>query len=103
MLNTWSPKATLIMAGVAVVGVWYLKRQAEEAVAEVVDTVDRNFNPTKSTNLANRATQWGWDQVTDGKGTIGTDIYDLDRELTEKYYKYSPVGLYEQLTEWWGE
>ena len=72
-MNAWTPKSTLIVAGVAVLGVWYLKSKA----GEVVETVDRNFNPTRDTNLANRGANWAWGLFTDGEGTIGTDIADF--------------------------
>ena len=72
-MKTWTPKTTLIVAGVAVLGLWYVKSKA----AEVVEAVDKNFNPTKDTNLANRGAQGLWNVFTDGQGTIGTDAYDF--------------------------
>ena len=71
-MSTWNPKTVLIVGGVAVAGAWYLKRQATQAVKDVGQAV----NPVNHDNIFNRGAQGIWDQFTDGKGTIGTDIYD---------------------------
>lgn len=71
-MNTWTPKTTLIVAGVAVAGLWYLKSKATETVKEVGQAI----NPVNHDNIFNRGAQAIWDQFTDGQGTIGTDIYD---------------------------
>lgn len=71
-MNTWTPKTTLIVAGVAVAGLWYLKSKATETVKEVGQAV----NPVNHDNIFNRGAQAIWDQFTDGQGTIGTDIAD---------------------------
>lgn len=68
----WTPKNLAIAAAVLVVGAWYVKKKA----GEVVETVDKNLNPTRDTNLANRAAEWLWDGGSDGKGTPGTDLAD---------------------------
>lgn len=72
-MNTWTPKTTLIVAGVAVLGVWYLKTRGVEAVKKVGQAV----NPTNHDNVFNKGAQGLWNSVTDGEGSIGTDVYDF--------------------------
>ena len=71
-MNQWTPSTVLIVGGVAVLGAWYLKNKAVETVKDAGQAV----NPLNPDNIFNRGAQSIWDQFTDGKGTIGTDIYD---------------------------
>lgn len=71
-MNQWTPSTVLIVGGVAVIGAWYLKNKAVETVKDAGQAV----NPVNPDNIFNRGAQSIWDQFTDGKGTIGTDIYD---------------------------
>lgn len=71
-MNAWTPKNLLIVGGVVVVGAWWLKAKATKAVEDVGQAV----NPVNPENVFNRGAQSIWDQFTDGKGTIGTDIYE---------------------------
>lgn len=73
MLTTWNPKSVLIVGGVAALAVWYVKSQAGEAAEKAAQAV----NPVNPDNIFNRGAQSLWDVFTDGKGTIGTDIYDF--------------------------
>ena len=68
----WTPKTVAITAGVVVLGAWYLKNRAGQAVTDAANAV----NPTNHDNVFNRGAQGLWASVTDGEGTIGTDIYD---------------------------
>lgn len=72
MLGKWTPKNVLIVAGVAAVGAWYIKRRAGEALKTVGEAVDI----TSNTNLASRGAEAWWGGGSDGRGTIGTDAYD---------------------------
>lgn len=71
-MNTWTPKTVLIVGGVAVLGAWWLKGRAVQAVKDAGQAV----NPVNPENIFNRGAQSLWDQFTDGQGSIGTDIYD---------------------------
>jgi hypothetical protein len=68
----WTPKTVAVAAGVLLLGGWYVKRQAGEAVAEVAQAV----NPVNRENVFNRGFNALYGAVTDGKGTAGTDLYD---------------------------
>ena len=94
-MNRWTPKTTLIVAGVAVVGLWYLKGRAGEALHAV--------NPMNQDNVINQGAQSVWDVFTDGEGTIGTDIYDWQQEVNEKYYRYTPLALVDRVKTWWSD
>lgn len=91
-MNQWTPKTTLIVAGVAVVGLWYLKGRAGEAVQAV--------NPMNHGNVFNQAFEGWWDGGADGQGTPGADFFEWEQEINEKYYKYSPLGVYDTVTGW---
>ena len=93
-MKTWSPKAVLIVGGVAVVGAVLLKNKAVQTVKDAGQAV----NPINPENIFNQGAQAVWDQFTDGKGTIGTDIYDWNQDLNQKYYKYTPLGWWDRLT-----
>ncbi|MCC4269866.1 hypothetical protein LL254_04035 [Marinobacter nauticus] len=71
-MNRWTPKTVLIVGGVVVLGAWYLKGKAGEAMASAGQAI----NPTNNDNIIYRGANGLWASVTDGKGTIGTDIYD---------------------------
>jgi len=94
-MNQWTPKTTLIVAGVAVVGLWYLKGKAGQAVQAV--------NPLNHDNVINQGAQSVWDAFTDGQGTIGTDIADWEQDINRKYYKYTPLGIADRVAAWWAE
>jgi hypothetical protein len=68
----WTPKTVAVAAGVLLLGSWYVKRQAGEAVAAVGQAV----NPVNPENVFNRGFNAVYGAVTDGKGTAGTDLYD---------------------------
>lgn len=62
---------------IGVAGAYFLGKFIIKDTAEgVVDTVNTNLNPTEQTNLANRAFNAVYSGGPDGKGTLGTDIYD---------------------------
>lgn len=70
-------KQTVVWGLAGVAGAYVLgKFLVKDAAGEIGQAVDTNFNPTRDTNLANRAAQGVWDVFTDGQGTIGTDVYD---------------------------
>lgn len=94
-MNRWTPKTAMIAAGVAVVGVWFVSRKATDAAQAV--------NPLNHDNVFNRGAQSVWDVFTDGRGSIGTDVADWNQELNEKYYRYTPLGVWDSVTEWWEE
>lgn len=63
------------LAGAA--GAYFLgKFVIKDAAGEAVEAVNKNFNPAEQTNLANRAFSAVYRGGLDGKGTLGTDIYD---------------------------
>jgi hypothetical protein len=68
----FTPKTVAIAAGVVLLGSWYVKRQAGDAVAAVGQAV----NPVNPENIVNRGFHGVYDVFTDGKGTLGTDLYD---------------------------
>lgn len=73
-MNRWTPKTTLIVAGVAVVGLWYLKRQATETVKQVGQAV----NPTSRDNVFYRGVNSVGESLTgDEDWTLGGWIYDI--------------------------
>lgn len=71
-MNKWTPKTTLIVAGVAVAGLWYLKRQAGETLADVGNAV----NPVNQDNIFNRYFVDSYQKITGSQGTPGGDFYD---------------------------
>ena len=75
------------VAVAAVLGVWYLKGKAKKAL----DVTDRD-------NVVNTWFDSVYDGGFDGKGTLGTDIADIN-------YEYSPYVLGEKARErikgWW--
>lgn len=83
MLNQWTPKTTLIVAGVAVIGVWYLKGKAVETVKDVGNAV----SPANRDNVFNRGFNWLYSEVTGSEDSLGADIAD---------------GVY-NVREWWNE
>jgi len=89
-----TPKSTLIVAGVAVIGLWYLKGRTVEAIKDVGQAV----NPVNPENIFNQGFEAVYGAVTDGKGTPGTDLADWSDELDRKYYKYTPLGWWDALT-----
>lgn len=68
----WTPKNVAIAAGVVVLAGWYLKNKAGQAVEKVGNAV----NPVNHDNVFNRGWNAIYGAVTDGKGTLGTDIAD---------------------------
>lgn len=68
----WTPRNVAITAGLGLLAVWYIKRQAGAAVEQAAQAV----NPVNHDNVFNRGANAVWGAVTDGQGTIGTDIYD---------------------------
>ena len=72
-MNKWTPKTTLIVAGVAVAGLWYFKTKTVEAAKEAAQAV----NPTNHDNIFNRAFNDIYAGGSDGQGTLGTDLYDV--------------------------
>ena len=99
MLNQWTPKTTLIVAGVAVVGVWYLSGRGVEVVKDVGQAV----NPINHENVFNRGFNALYGAVTGSEGTLGTDVADWSEELDEKYYQYTPLGVWGSIRAWWGD
>lgn len=71
-MTSWTPKNTLIVASVAVVGLWYFKSKATETAKEAAQAV----NPTNHNNIFNRAFESIYAGGSDGEGTLGTDLYD---------------------------
>lgn len=71
-MNRWTPKTTLIVAGVAVVGLWYVKRKATETIKDVGQAV----NPVNHDNVFNRGFNSVYQAVTGSTGTLGTDLAD---------------------------
>jgi hypothetical protein len=68
----WTPKNLAIAAAAVVIAGWYVKRQAGAVVAEVGQAV----NPVNQDNIFNRGFNAVYGSVTDGKGSLGTDLYD---------------------------
>ncbi|MFL1484892.1 hypothetical protein [Marinobacter sp. LN3S78] len=99
MLNQWTPKTTLIVAGVAVVGVWWLSGRAWETARDVGEAV----NPVNHDNVFNRGFEGLYQAVTGSDGTPGTDLAEWSDELDEQYYEYTPLGLYGKVKAWWSE
>ena len=60
------------VAGAYVLGKYIIKDTAKG----VTNAIDTNLNPTRQTNLANRAFSAVYNGGLDGQGTLGTDIFD---------------------------
>lgn len=60
------------VAGAYVLGKYMIKDTAEG----VTKAIDTNLNPTRQSNIANRAFSAVYSGGLDGQGTLGTDIYD---------------------------
>lgn len=72
------------LAGMA--GVYFLgKFIAKDAAEGATEALNRNFNPTEQTNVANRMFSAVYSGGLDGKGSLGTDIYD-GVEAIKKWY-----------------
>lgn len=71
-MNTWTPKNVAIAAGVVLVVGWYIKNKAGDTLKQAGQAV----NPVNNDNVINQGAQSLWGVFTDGKGSIGTDIYD---------------------------
>ena len=98
-MNQWSPKTVLIVGGIAVLGAWYLKGKAGEMVKDVGQAV----NPVNHDNVFNRGAESLYQAVTGSEGTPGTDLADWSQELDEKYYQYTPLGIYDRVRDWWAD
>lgn len=64
------------LIGIGVIGfltLWYLKNKATETVKDVGEAV----NPVNQDNIFNRGFNGLYGAVTDGEGTLGTDIADF--------------------------
>jgi len=73
----WTPKTVAIAAGVVVLGAWYLKRQAGEALEKAGEAV----NPTSDQNLAYQGVNSVGAAVTgDEHFSLGSWIYELTHE-----------------------
>lgn len=68
----WTPKTVAITGAVVVLGAWYLKRQAGQALADAGQAV----NPTNHDNVFNRGFNGLYQSVTGSGGTLGTDLAD---------------------------
>lgn len=77
-------KETVLWGLAGVAGAYFLgKYMINDAGESVVETVNQNLNPTEQTNLANRAFNAVYSGGLDGKGTLGTDIYDTVQAARE--------------------
>ena len=72
MMDKWTPKTTLIVAGVAVVGVWWLSGRAVSVAKDVGQAV----NPVNHDNIFNRGFNWLYTGITGSEDTLGGDIAD---------------------------
>lgn len=72
-MKKWTPKTTLIVAGVAVIGLWYLKGRAARAISEAGQAI----NPTNNQNVFYRGVNGVGEAVTgDDDFSLGGWIYD---------------------------
>lgn len=72
-MNKWTPTTTLIVAGVAVLGLWYFKEKTVQTVKDAGQAV----NPMNHDNIFNRAFNDIYAGGSDGEGTLGTDLYEF--------------------------
>lgn len=80
MMGKWTPKTTLIVAGVAVVGLWYLKRQGVQTVKDAANAV----NPVNPDNVfARGVNSVGGAIAGEEDWSLGSWIYDLTHEEPE--------------------
>lgn len=74
MMGKWTPKTTLIVAGVAVAGLWYLKRQGVQTVQAAANAV----NPLNNENVFyGGVNSVGAELTGDEHFTLGGWLYDL--------------------------
>lgn len=91
ILNRWTPKATLIVGGVVVVGGYFVLSKATKTAGQAVTAL----NPANQNNVINQAFNSLYDGGLDGEGTLGTDIADVNRD-------YSPYALADRVRGWLG-
>lgn len=73
-MNTWNPKTVLIVGGVAVAGLWYIKSRAGDTVARAGQAV----NPTNPDNIFYGAVNSvGRELSGDEHFSLGGWIYDI--------------------------
>ena len=80
---TFTDKQLLTVAVAGVALVWYLKNRAGDT-----------FNPASQNNAVNTWFNDWYDGGTDGQGTLGTDVAEVN-------YEYSPYALADKVKEWW--
>lgn len=71
-MKSWTPKNTLIVAGVAVVALWYLKNRTVETAKAVGQAV----NPINHDNIFNQGAEGIYGAITGSNGSPGTDLAD---------------------------
>lgn len=71
-MTKWTPKNTLIVAGIAALAIYYLKGRAVEGAKAAGNAI----NPLNNDNIFNQYFVGGYQDLTGSEGTPGGDFYD---------------------------